>query len=175
MLQSKIIVVIQRDEWEDHYRLMEALCCSGNAALVVIDPMITLPFGLKNGTTHVEITSPQSLKHVIEYYLKPENENERNRIARNGQYIAMKYHRSWNIIEQIVYKHRITSNYVDSGGDKKCDPIASNGNHGSSNSGGLDSSSASALSSSSSCQFVIHTPYYYEKKKKKIKEDVVVS
>ena len=47
MLQYKIVVVCQRDLWEGHYRLMEALA---GGAMVMTDPMHPLPFRIEDGT-----------------------------------------------------------------------------------------------------------------------------
>jgi len=46
LLRSKIVVTAQKDRWEDHYRLMEALFFG---ALVFMDPMVgKMPHGLTN-------------------------------------------------------------------------------------------------------------------------------
>jgi hypothetical protein len=49
-MTSKIVVVAQRDRWEDHYRLMEAL---SRSTMVLLDDMISLLRGLENGTSIV--------------------------------------------------------------------------------------------------------------------------
>ena len=46
MMSSKIVVVTQKDDWEDHYRLMEALVCG---PLVVANLMLVPPQGLMHG------------------------------------------------------------------------------------------------------------------------------
>ena len=54
MLNSKIVVVTQRDDWEDHYRLFEALV---SGAMVMTDRMLSLPKGLENGVSIIEFQS----------------------------------------------------------------------------------------------------------------------
>lgn len=65
MLDSKIVVVTQRDKWEDHYRLFEALV---SGAMVMTDRMLGMPQGLENGTSLVEFESEQDLRTMILYY-----------------------------------------------------------------------------------------------------------
>ena len=97
MLASKIIVVSQKDGWEDHYRLMEALV---SGALVMTDPMLLLPDGLRDGESLVVYRSLQDPSEKIEYYLK--SESERLKIAQNGFNVAMGQYRSWHMMERIV-------------------------------------------------------------------------
>ena len=70
LLSSKIVVTSQRDRWEDHYRLMEALA---TGALVLTDPMTHLPSHLVDGESLVVYRSLAELRDKIVYYL----ENER--------------------------------------------------------------------------------------------------
>ena len=102
MLQYKIVVVCQKDLWEDHYRLMESLI---SGSLVFTDPMIptTLPYKLQNGTNIIVYHSIQELIQYVQYYTNPNNEYERLTIAKNGYHVAMKYHRSYHIIERMIY------------------------------------------------------------------------
>jgi len=102
LLGSKIVVVTQRDAWEDHYRLFEAIVCG---ALVITDGMLLKPEGLINGTSFVEVNSALELEEKILYYL--DHESERLAIARQGRYTAMKQHRSWHRIEEIVFDGQI--------------------------------------------------------------------
>jgi Glycosyl transferases group 1 len=97
-LKTKIHVVAQRDDWEDHYRLMEALV---SGALVLTDRMLSLPRGLENGTSVVEYSSADELRLCIEYYL--EHETERVKIARRGRQVAMSQHRSWHRMEEVLF------------------------------------------------------------------------
>jgi hypothetical protein len=100
MLQSKIIVVVQRDGWTDHYRLMEALAVSG--ALVMTDKMGNgLPSGLEDGRSIVVFESKQDLIQKLEYYL--EHDDERVAIARRGRTIVLTRHRSWHRMEEVVF------------------------------------------------------------------------
>jgi hypothetical protein len=54
MLDTKIVVVTQRDQREDHYRLNEALI---SGTMVMTDRMLALPIELESGTSIVEFTS----------------------------------------------------------------------------------------------------------------------
>jgi hypothetical protein len=98
LLESKIIIATQRDAWEDHYRLFEALI---SGALVMTDRMLSLPRGLENGTSILEFNSRDELLSLIHYYLqRPE---ERWEVARRGRLIAMAQHRSWHRMEEIIF------------------------------------------------------------------------
>jgi hypothetical protein len=103
MLKSKIVVVSQRDSWEDHYRLFEALV---SGAMVMTDRMLSLPSGLENGTSVVEYTSGDDLKSKLLYYLQ--HEEERIDIAREGRLVAMTRHRTWHRMEEIVFGRVVT-------------------------------------------------------------------
>jgi len=98
LLGTKIVVVTQRDCWEDHYRLFEALV---SGAMVLMDRMLSLPAGLENGTSVVEFTSEESLRSLIWHYL--DNPDERRAVAREGRRVAMTRHRSWHRMEEIVF------------------------------------------------------------------------
>jgi hypothetical protein len=98
LLKSKIVVVAQRDEWEDHYRLMEALA---SGALVLTDPMLAMPEGLKNATNVVIYNSLESIPQIIKYYL--ENDKERHHIAKQGFELAMGRHRAWHRMEKVLF------------------------------------------------------------------------
>lgn len=98
LLSTKIVVVTQRDIWEDHYRLFEALV---SGALVVTDTMLSLPVGLQNGTSIVEAGSADQLDALLEYYLQ--HPVERMAVAREGRRIAMSRHRSWHRLEEILF------------------------------------------------------------------------
>ncbi|KAL3936527.1 MAG: hypothetical protein SGBAC_008170 [Bacillariaceae sp.] len=104
MLTTKIVVVTQRDEWEGHYRLYEALI---SGAMVMSDQMLIGPrLGLVNGTSIVEFNSAASLVSLAEYYLT--NEKERQTIAARGRQVAMSQHRSWHRMEEIVLGSIVT-------------------------------------------------------------------
>lgn len=98
LLEAKIVVVTQRDAWEDHYRLMEALI---GGAMVMTDKMFGMPAGLKNGTSIIEFDSAESLKSLVMHYLS--HDEERIEIGRQGRYVAMSRHRSWHRMEEIVF------------------------------------------------------------------------
>jgi hypothetical protein len=98
LLQSKIVVVAQKDEWEDHYRLMEGLA---SGALVLSDVMLTLPQGLVDGKSLVFYRNQSHLVQLVSYYLS--HDQERLRIAREGRRVAMTMHRSWHRMEEVVF------------------------------------------------------------------------
>ena len=98
LLQHKIVVVCQRDMWEDHYRLMEALA---GGAMVMTDPMHPLPFKIEEGREVVVYRSIAELKKQVKYFL--DHDEERLMIARSGYNAAMRYHRSWTWMERIIF------------------------------------------------------------------------
>lgn len=106
LLSTKIVVIAQRDEWEDHYRLMESLA---SGALVLSDPMIAPPAGLKDKVNIVFFSNTTELKKHIRYYLLPKNKEERKRIALEGYKLAMGRHRSWHRIEELLFGEPITN------------------------------------------------------------------
>ncbi|CAJ1965649.1 unnamed protein product [Cylindrotheca closterium] len=104
MLTTKIVVVTQRDEWEGHYRLYEALL---SGAMVMSDQMLILSrLGLENGTSVIEFDSETSLISLAQYYL--DHNSERQAIASRGRQIAMSRHRSWHRMEEIVFGSIVT-------------------------------------------------------------------
>jgi hypothetical protein len=114
LLETKIVVVSQRDRWEDHYRLMEALV---GGALVLTDRVLGMPAGLENGTSVVEYDSADSLLSLIQYYLT--HTEERLSIARKGREAAMKKHRTWHRIEEIIFGESL-SDCRFQGSDSPC-------------------------------------------------------
>jgi hypothetical protein len=98
MLQAKIVIVAQKDDWEDHYRLLEAMVCG---PLVMTDTMLALPRGLSNATHLVMYSNAQQLWSYIKYYLL--HEEERQMIAQRGWQMAMQQHRSWHRMEELVF------------------------------------------------------------------------
>jgi spore maturation protein CgeB len=105
LLNSKLVVVTQRDEWEDHLRLYDSLA---SGALVLTDHMHTLPAGFQNKTNILVYDSPQSLQRLISYYLDPRNSKKRKAIAQSGWKLAMSRHRSFHRIEQILFGEAMT-------------------------------------------------------------------
>lgn len=98
MLRCKIIVVAQRDEWEDHYRLYESLA---SGALVLMDPMLAPPEGLRNKTNVLVYDSLESLDILLRYHL--ENASRRKSVARRGMELALGRYRSWHRVEQLLF------------------------------------------------------------------------
>ena len=103
LLTTKIVVVAQRDSWEDHYRLFESVI---GGALVMTDPMITLPTGLINGTNIIIYESLENLRSLILYYL--EHEQERIDIAHNGWELAMNHHRTYHWMERLFFGKQLS-------------------------------------------------------------------
>ena len=97
LLASKIVVIAQRDDYEDDYRLMEALV---SGAMVVMDPMVTMPDGLEDGVSVVVYRSLTDLVSKVLHYL--DSPKERHAIALKGYEVAMQRHRSWHMMERII-------------------------------------------------------------------------
>jgi hypothetical protein len=98
LMTSKIVVVAQRDVWEDHYRLMEAL---SSGTMVLSDDMLSLPRGLENGTSIVLFRDVNQMEGLIRYYLI--HNEERVAIAKRGWQVAMNRHRSWHRLEELAF------------------------------------------------------------------------
>lgn len=105
LLSAKVVVVAQRDEWEGHYRLWEALA---SGALVLTDDTLALPEGLVNGTSIVVYDSAESLREHLLHYLSNKNDKQRVRIAQQGFDIAMGRHQSWHRLEEILFGQALT-------------------------------------------------------------------
>lgn len=106
MLHYKIIVVAQRDNWEGHWRMFEAMV---SGAMVIHDRMLAVPLGLEENVNIVLFDNMEDLKRKVMYYLT--HEDERLGIARRGRQVAMCSHRSWHRIEQIVLGRPMTPCY----------------------------------------------------------------
>jgi hypothetical protein len=106
MMGTKAIVVAQRDEWEDHFRLMDSLA---SGALVISDIMIGLPGGLAHGKNILLYDSAESLKKTLSYYLHPDNDRERFSIAKRGWELVMGHHRCWHRMEESVFGSAYTA------------------------------------------------------------------
>ena len=98
MLTTKIIVLAQRDNWEDHYRLDEALL---SGALVLHDPQTYWPHMMIDGVNIVVYHNISDLESKILYYLDPLNEEERIAIGQRGRELALNNHRVWNQAERV--------------------------------------------------------------------------
>jgi hypothetical protein len=103
MMSAKIVIVTQKDDWEDHYRLFEALVCG---ALVIADTMLSLPRGLVDGKNIIIFSDLEQLQKLVTFYLL--HEEERKAIAKRGWHIAMGRHRSWHRIEELVFGKPLT-------------------------------------------------------------------
>jgi Glycosyl transferases group 1 len=103
LLRSKIVVVTQRDRWEDSYRLMEAFA---SGAMVLADTMLAPPPGIVDGIHLRFFSSKHDLKILIAYYLL--HEQDRKRIAYAGWIEAMSRHRAWHRMEELVFGKALT-------------------------------------------------------------------
>eukprot|EP00566_Odontella_aurita_P009369 CAMPEP_0113576646 /NCGR_PEP_ID=MMETSP0015_2-20120614/28419_1 /TAXON_ID=2838 /ORGANISM="Odontella" /LENGTH=500 /DNA_ID=CAMNT_0000480119 /DNA_START=192 /DNA_END=1694 /DNA_ORIENTATION=+ /assembly_acc=CAM_ASM_000160 len=97
LLEYKIVIVCQRDTYEGHYRLFEALA---SGAMVMTDFSHYLPKGIKDGESLVVYKSIAEMESKMLYYLH--HEKERKMIARMGYSIALGQHRSWQWLERIM-------------------------------------------------------------------------
>jgi len=98
MMKMKIVVVCQRDHWEGHYRLMEALL---SGAMTMTDPQHPLPLYVENATNVIVYNSIAQLKQQILYYL--EHDEERMKIAQAGHKVVMDYHQSSIWMERMIF------------------------------------------------------------------------
>lgn len=100
LLEHKIVVVCQRDHWEGHLRLMEALIGGG---LVLTDPMMHMPAGFVDGKNIVVYNNLKDLKDKICYYLSSEGSSLRVKIALAGRRLAMEHHKADHMYKRLVY------------------------------------------------------------------------
>lgn len=103
IVEYKIVVVAQKDSHEEHYRLMEAIA---SGALVMSDVMLTIPKDFVDGESIVFYRNMSELKSKIMYYL--EHAEERLAIARKGWTLAMNRHRSWHLMEEVVFGRQLS-------------------------------------------------------------------
>jgi spore maturation protein CgeB len=106
LLTTKIVLLAQRDSWEDHYRLFEAISCG---ALVMTDPMLSLPDELVDGESIIVNRSLDHLRKLVLYYLDPAHNDERLRIARAGWKLPMGRHRTYHWMEELLFGQRISA------------------------------------------------------------------
>jgi hypothetical protein len=112
LTSAKIIVVAQSDEYEDHDdRLMEALAAG---ALVLVDRMLAPAVGLVNATNIVYYDSLSSLDRLIRYYLV-DHPSERHAIAKRGRDYALQRHRSWHVMESLLFGKPLSDSDHDAG------------------------------------------------------------
>ncbi|GAX16463.1 hypothetical protein FisN_19Lh041 [Fistulifera solaris] len=97
LAESKIVVIAQKDNLEDQNSLMDALV---SGAMVMTDPMLTLPNELQNNVSLVIYHSLDELVTKVQYYL--DHEDERIAIAKAGYHVAMNHYRSWQLVERLV-------------------------------------------------------------------------
>ena len=97
LLEYKIVVVCQRDRFEDHFRLFEALI---SGAMVMTDDMIDFPAGIRDNRTIVVYRGIQDMQQKILYYL--EHKPERLKIAQAGRSTALFRHREWHRWEDLI-------------------------------------------------------------------------
>jgi hypothetical protein len=103
MLKYKILIVAQRDEHEDMYRLMESFVGGG---LVMCDAMVAPPKYLVDGEHYVVYYSLDDLRRKIFYYLN-ECPAERLRIANQGWNLVMQKYRSFHLMEQVILNQTV--------------------------------------------------------------------
>lgn len=97
LLGFKVVVLCQRDFYEDHIRLFEAMI---SGALVFSDPMRDFPRGLVDGQSIVVYHSLEDLQQKLVYYL--EHDKERQEIATRGRQVSLEQHRSWHRWEALL-------------------------------------------------------------------------
>jgi Glycosyl transferases group 1 len=103
---SRIVVVAQADEWEDHdNRLMEAMASGG---MVLCDTMLAPPPGLKHKTNIIFYDNLRQLDEYIRFFLDPANEERRDQIAKRGVELALGQHRSWHVVESLLFGKALT-------------------------------------------------------------------
>jgi hypothetical protein len=100
LLEHTIVVVCQRDHWEGHMRLMEALI---GGALVMTDPMVHMPAGYVNSESIVVYNSLAEMVSKIKYYLSPEGSASRLRIAREGRRLALEHHKPKDVYNRLIF------------------------------------------------------------------------
>ena len=126
IVQCKIIVIAQRDEWEDHYRLMESLA---SGALVMTDSMVALPDGLQDKVNIVVYDNPKHLKELVRYYLDPKQKEKRKKIASKGYKLVMGRHRCWHRLEELLFGQPLTNAYQHDAPTPPKDSLAANRKH----------------------------------------------
>jgi hypothetical protein len=105
LLNSKIVVCAQPDEWQDTTGILEAMA---SGALVLSDNILQAPTspkrnssGLIDGTNILFYKDLESLHQLVEYYL--EHDEERLAIAKKGWEYSMGLQRSWQGMETILF------------------------------------------------------------------------
>ena len=99
LLHHKIVVVCQRDHWEDHLRLMEGFV---SGAMVMSDPITHMPSGFQDGESIVIYHSLNDLKEKLLHYLREDMTAERLRIAKAGRKLAIQHHKTRQSYERMI-------------------------------------------------------------------------
>jgi spore maturation protein CgeB len=107
LLGHRIVVVCQRDHWEDHFRLMEGMI---SGAMVMSDPVTHLPAGYQDGVNILIYKSLQDLKEKLLHYLSDEGSEARTRIARAGRKLALEQHKPKQRYERLILGEWPTDN-----------------------------------------------------------------
>ena len=68
-----------------------------------------MPHGLVDGYSVIIYRILQELQTTLVYYLQPKHEQERLDIAYRGHRAALDYHRSYQVLERIVFEEHPTS------------------------------------------------------------------
>lgn len=101
LLSTKIVVLAQRDLWEDQYRLMETLL---GGALALIDPQVYYPECIQDKVNVVVYWSMPDLLEKIQYYIVDHPE-ERFKIAARGRRLALTKHFRYQQAEAWFLSH----------------------------------------------------------------------
>jgi len=99
LLTHKIVVVCQRDGWEDHLRLMESFL---SGAMVMSDSITHMPSGFVDGESVVIYQSLEDLEEKVIYYLDEDADEERIRIAKAGRKLAIEHHKPRQAYERLI-------------------------------------------------------------------------
>lgn len=100
MYNAKIIVTVNPANWEGDFRLWESFA---TGALVMVDPLfVPHPYPLIDGVNVVYFNNQDKneLWEKLDYYRA--NPDEARKIAINGYFHAMKFHRTVNMVDYIL-------------------------------------------------------------------------
>ena len=97
LLEFKVVVLAQRDRYEDHFRLFEAMT---SGALIMSDQALAFPWGIVDTDTIVVYKTIQEMQDKILYYL--DHPEERLRIAWARRDLALNHHRRWHRYEDLL-------------------------------------------------------------------------
>jgi len=114
MRNSRVVVATGTSHWEGDFRLWESFA---SGALVLVDPLyVPLPFppAHQRHVLYFDHRDPEDLRAKLKWALL-ENPEEADRIARRGFHFALRYHRSVNMIDYILYTLHGESEYEYAG------------------------------------------------------------